>query len=243
MAQKTEFSFYFKQLPSSLEGLKLVHLTDLHMGFWTSPHRLKKIIDKITEFKPDIICFTGDFLIRSRLKKENELFIFLNSLKAPYCFATLGNHDYNGTNPHEKLVSLLSKTSFKLLHNETCLLKSLGLQIVGLGDIKASACLPKKAFEEANQEIFTLVLTHNPDTVPQMEGFRKDLILAGHTHGGQINLPLVWNFHTRLKNKEFKRGLVKHSNWQMYVNRGLGRHTLFRLFSPPELLFARLERE
>jgi predicted MPP superfamily phosphohydrolase len=240
MAQKTEISLFFQNLPKALENLRLVQLSDLHMGFWTSSSFLNEITDEIDRFKPDIICFTGDFLIRGQVKREAELLLFLQKLKAPFCFACLGNHDYEGKKPKNSLISLLKQTSFHLLHNETLLIKDLNTQIVGLGDIKPFDCLPEKAFEKSDQALFTLVLTHNPDSIPKLDSFRKDLILAGHTHGGQINLPLVWNLHTRLKNKAFKRGLIRKDTSQIYVNRGLGHHTLFRLFSPPEVLFATL---
>lgn len=240
MAEKTQITFTFPSLPEALEGFRLVHLSDLHMGRRTQSHILKKLIDEVSVFQPDLICFTGDFLTHSKLKKGGELLSFLNELKAPLCIASLGNHDYIDQEPHGELVSLLKKSPFKLLHNES--FRSDHFQIVGLGDLEPGKCLPKKAFSVAEEDLFTIALTHNPDTIPLFEEFRSDLILAGHTHGGQINLPIVWNLFTRLKHKQFKRGLIASETSQVYVSRGVGTHTLFRILSPPEIVLATLRR-
>jgi predicted MPP superfamily phosphohydrolase len=144
---------------------------------------------------------------------------------------------------HPGLVALLADTPFKLLHNETCVLpiKSSGLNITGLGEYSAGKCLPAPAFRDYQPEYPGIVLAHNPDSLRLLQNFPGDLILSGHTHGGQVNLPGLCHKFMLLENSSLKRGLLKVANKQIYINRGVGGVMPFRWFSLPEVLLLTLE--
>ena len=143
-----------------------------------------------------------------------------------------------------QLVSLFKETPFKLLHNETTMvkIKNSAINICGMGEYILGRFLPGDAYKNYDEKFPGLVLAHNPDCVPLLSPYPGQVVLCGHTHGGQINFPFVWNRITLIENTEFKRGLKRKGNKWIYINRGIGSSVPFRLFSPPELLILTLER-
>jgi predicted MPP superfamily phosphohydrolase len=141
---------------------------------------------------------------------------------------------------HDSLCRLLANTPFKLLDNATATLP-VGLNLTGLGDISVGRCLPEKAFVLYDRKFPGIVLSHNPDSLPKLLAYPGDWILCGHTHGEQIHIPWPkWGRKlsqklARLENSAYTRGLFQIKGKRLYVNRGLGGHKPFRLFSPPEL--------
>jgi uncharacterized protein len=144
---------------------------------------------------------------------------------------------------NQELLELIQETPFKILDNECqkVLIKESFLNICGVGEYTLGKCLPSVAFEKYDSHYPGLILAHNPDSVPLLTDFPGDLILCGHTHGGQINLPGLWKKFTLLENKEFKQGLFyKNKKW-IYVNRGIGSVMQFRWFAMPEITCVTLE--
>lgn len=282
----TSLNWRLNSSQAHLDGLVIVHLTDLHFHGKTSEAFLEKIIRKVSRIKPDLILFTGDFLCYGRLENAERLQSFLERLHAPLgCFCTLGNHDYakyvsrdtKGVydlipppNPivgvmkglstllssptishevaprvlsvplHDELIRLLHRTPFTLLENTTTTLP-IGLNLTGLGDLALGRCRPQTAFSGFDQKFPGIVLSHNPDTFPLLLDFPGNWILSGHTHGEQIHIPWPkWGRKisqklARLENPAYTRGRFEVGGKTLYVNRGLGCHKPFRLFSPPEI--------
>ncbi len=277
-------------LPRPLEGLNILQLSDLHWHSKFSSRFCKKIINKINRIYPDLIVFTGDFLIRSQLENAKGLCQLLSSLKAKMgCYAILGNHDYDKyvtvnklgdydveeipysknlhkgfkrlfgstnltgkvssgaqmTGIHTDLIQLLEKTPFQLLHNTSATVyhKNSGINICGLGEYSLGRCLPEQAFQNYRSEYPGIVLTHNPDSIPKLLEYPGDIILSGHTHGGQINLPILREKFTQIEQMHLMRGLKKLNDKWIYINRGLGGAMPFRWFSTPELTLFTLFRK
>jgi len=277
-------------LPSALSGLRIIHISDLHLNKGTTKYFLHKLKRKIIEELPDLIVFTGDFLCFSQLQNKTRLKKFLNELPtAPYGnYAILGNHDYqsfvsidaNGDyaiqeqNTAEspiikgfkrlfskitisgkikkgiscipmkhELVEILQESCFQLLHNETHTLKIEGVpfNITGLGEHMMDRCKPDQAFKNYNQDGPGLILVHNPDAIPSLLDKPGHLILSGHTHGGQINLPFIWRKFVLLENMRYVKGLFEEKQKKIYITRGLGGVLNFRWFCPPELVSITLE--
>lgn len=138
---------------------------------------------------------------------------------------------------HNELTNLLSETSFKLLHNETTLtpIKGTFINISGMGEYTLGKTDIEKTYHSYRKEYFGMTLVHNPDAVPLMHSTPGEIVLCGHTHGGQVNLPYMWKKFTYMEHPEFKRGLKKIGNKWIYINRGLGSVFPFRWFSLPEI--------
>lgn len=276
-------------LPPSLEGLKILQFSDLHLHPRVPNFFLASLIKKINALKPDVIVFTGDFLCYSKIQETERLKNLLKSIKAPYgCYAILGNHDYEQfVSVNEKgeydvltkrsssislglkrlfssicltkkmtkaaslvqlnkpLVELLKETPFELLHNTTKLIPIKGtyLNLCGLGEYILGRCQPEEAFKSYDRQYPGIVLSHNPDSVPLLINYPGDIILSGHTHGGQVNLPWMWKKFALMENPELLRGLTKTKNKWIYVNRGIGSVMPFRWFSIPEISFFELRKK
>lgn len=147
---------------------------------------------------------------------------------------------------HNDLVDLLHKTPFKLLDNKTITIPIKGtyLNICGLGEYMAGQCLPKKAFENYKTQYPGLILSHNPDSIKILQHYPGNLILCGHTHGGQVNLPWLWRRLVRIENENYKRGLKKlaPAKWA-YINRGIAGMLKFRWCARPEITLITLQNE
>jgi predicted MPP superfamily phosphohydrolase len=141
------------------------------------------------------------------------------------------------TPPKQELIELLKQTPFKLLCNETQLIpiRNSHINISGLGEHMLGHCLPEKAFKNYDPRFPGIILCHNPDGIPNLKDYPGDVILCGHTHGGQINIPGLCKKFMILENPQFKRGLFKIKNKWAYINRGIGSSMQFRWFSIPEI--------
>lgn len=146
---------------------------------------------------------------------------------------------------HPKLRALFERSGFTLLHNNTVQIGkgSSLLNLTGVGDIMACQCLPSIAFSHYNYLYPGIVLSHNPDSFDLLKEAPGDLLLFGHTHGGQVNLPFIWKRITPIRNKLFKSGLFHINNKFLYINRGLAAPFPFRWFAPPELTLFTLSRQ
>lgn len=148
--------------------------------------------------------------------------------------------------PHAELSSLIKQTPFTLLENATTTLP-IGLNISGLGDMALGRCRPETAFAGYNKNYPGIILSHNPDSFPQLLDCPGDWILSGHTHGEQIHFPWpglrkISQKLARLENREYTRGLFTVGNKKMYVTRGLGCHKPFRFCSIPEITVIKTEK-
>lgn len=137
-----------------------------------------------------------------------------------------------------KLIELLKKSPFQLLENSNQLIqvKDSFLNICGLGEYTLAKASPQRAFQGYHPAYPGIVLVHNPDAIPLLRDFPGEIILCGHTHGGQVNLPWMWAKFTLMENPQFKRGLIPYHEKWVYVNRGVGSVMQFRWFAIPEIL-------
>lgn len=144
---------------------------------------------------------------------------------------------------NEVLEKLLKTTPFKLLKNTSTLvnIKNSSINITGVEEYVTGRFNPAQAFLKFDHRYLGIVLAHNPDSVPSLLHFPGEIILCGHTHGGQVNLPWLWKKFTLMENPYIKKGLFHMNNKWIYVNRGIGSIVPFRWFAIPELLLLKLE--
>lgn len=147
------------------------------------------------------------------------------------------------TDLHQELIDLVKETPFTILHNENKLIeiKSTKLNICGLGEYSLQKCLPEIAFKNYDANYPGIILSHNPDSLILLKDYPGEIILSGHTHGGQVNLPWFREKFMSLENLRLARGLVHESNKLIYINKGVGSVMKFRWFSMPEILVLKLQ--
>jgi predicted MPP superfamily phosphohydrolase len=139
--------------------------------------------------------------------------------------------------PHPELLKAIESSAFRLLHNETIQVHTQGasLNIAGLGDYWADRCQPQQAFKKWHAEIPGVALSHNPDSVRLLEACPASIILSGHTHGGQVNIPLLRERCVAMEHPKLRHGLQEAYGQRVYINRGIAGSFPVRFFSPPEL--------
>ena len=236
----------FPHLPRNFNGFKIVQISDLHLGSWTSKKPLQRAVNMINELHPDIILFTGD-LVNYATNEALEFEGILSQLKAKDgVYAILGNHDYGNyvTWPSaeakrenmKQLINFFDKIGWKLLNNENEILskESGKLAIIGVENWGANMRFPKygdidKAIQGSEQADIKILMTHDPshwEKVVIPGNYDIDLALSGHTHGFQFGIEtkdLKWS-PAKYMYKHWA-GLYqdrKKSGKYIYVNRGLG---------------------
>jgi len=221
--------------------LRLVQLTDLHIGRFSNFHR--RVADQVMALQPDIILLTGDYLEEQR--NLGEVREFLEQLEAPYgLYAVQGNWEYWARLEGENLRRKFAASGVTLLLNQRhdLEIRDVPLSIHGLDYPSASDQLLglRKAADLAR---VNLLLSHVPAFEHELLGEEFDLVLAGHTHGGQIRLPLLPPLYMPRYSGRFVAGHYRigpHAT-PLYVSRGIGTSVLpVRLFCRPEITLLHL---
>ena len=231
-------------LPPALIGLRIVHISDLHIGPHLDLDELREHVGRVNALDPDLICVTGDLVDRPETCATG--FPVLAALRARHgVLVTLGNHDfYAGAETVTE--SLRRLTPFTVLRDELAHLEIDGarLTVAGIDDLgrdwargvlEHPALPPLAAAAPAGNPL--IVLSHRPDCFAQAARLGAALMLSGHTHGGQLALPVgrkVRNLAEFIS--PFHRGLYRDGDATLYVNRGLGfTAQKIRLFTPREI--------
>jgi uncharacterized protein len=225
--------------------IRILHLSDFHASPVVSLDQIAEAIDLGLSQKPDLICLTGDF-ITSKYDRFDEYGRILKRLTdyAP-AFACVGNHDGGrwsarwGYADHSKVDTLLAKSGISLLHNAATEIRvnQRKLLIAGVGDLWARELDPARAFSDISrsQDATVLLLSHNPDSKSELVRYPWDVMLCGHTHGGQLYLPILGAPFAPVRDKRFVMGLHRWRDKWIYITRGVGNIHGMRLNCPPEV--------
>jgi predicted MPP superfamily phosphohydrolase len=251
--ESNEFALHIPDLPKSLCGLRIAHLTDFHGGHHLPPSYLKEVVHRTLSHKPDLIALTGDFVHKGYQHVES-VARSLSHLSAPLgVYAVLGNHDFSVRNAsgfrrhrglHKAVAGALESHGVRVLRNESAIVRRAGakLQVAGIDDLWSGECDPKSALRDLCPKSPRLVLAHNPLTVEHLGEERCDLMLSGHTHGGQVNWPGVGRLFIGKKARRLPAGLCHHGRTPVYVNKGVGFGWRFRFGVRPEVAIIKFHR-
>jgi predicted MPP superfamily phosphohydrolase len=225
------------RLPARLDGLRVLHVTDLHLH--PGP-RLAWQIPALARTTPhDLICYTGDF-IDSDADLPRLVDLLAHMPRGVPAYAVLGNHDYKpygrwyGHNNVQRLRQVLTAAGLTILSNESRLLYGGGLSLVGVDDPATRHDDLDRAFAQVPAAAGSLLLAHSPDIVLRLANHHPGLILAGHTHGGQVRLPLLGAVLTESHiPRRLAMGLHAYNGTQLFVSRGVGYSGLDLRFACP----------
>lgn len=230
--------------PEALDGLTVAVVSDLHTG---APHvNVERVVAKVNAARPDLIALVGDYADPSvpfgKPVAPEDVAEALGRLHAPLgTFAVLGNHDWYHYG--EQVPRALRHAGIEVLENDAVALEHRGavLWIAGLADMRERNADPTVALAMVPENQALIALSHDPDMFPQLSA-RADVTLAGHTHGGQIGLPLLRRAAAPTKHG-YTGGEVRERGGYMYVSRGIGTTGLpIRLAAPPEIALLTLRR-
>lgn len=225
--------FVLEDLCPAHDGLRVVQLTDVHVGRATPASRVRAAVTLANACDPDLVVLTGDFLSHHErgvgLLREQ-----LAGLRAP-ALAVLGNHDH--WVDADGATATLRGLGYGVLRNQSTTLSLRGepFTVVGLDDLVTGNADVPRAFEGAG-EGSRLVLAHAPRTAEYLVHYRASLCLAGHTHGGHVNVPGLTQVIMRGLRERYLAGRFHVRKTQLYVSRGIGGAVMpFRVNARPEV--------
>jgi predicted MPP superfamily phosphohydrolase len=237
VVESCRLTFHAKHNPPS--GLRILHLSDLHRSDIVPASYLRECVTRGNALKPDLVLLTGDY-ITWRPDWAESVGEILSALEARLgIFASLGNHDggeWAGF-PSDTVRLSLDNAGIRVLVNESEQLSfgEVPFTVAGLGDLWAGDFDPEAAFDGVDARSFTVALSHNPDTVGSLRSCSANLILSGHTHGGQVWIPLLGPPLLPVEDRKYSAGIYREGEQVIYVNRGIGLLRKVRFNCRPEI--------
>ena len=226
-------------------GVRILQLSDFHASRVVPFSLIEKAVDYGLAAKPDLICLTGDFVTDAQEFDQAEYARILRRLSSAVpTFACLGNHDggawaarWHGFGDTSVVCGLLDAAGVTLLDNrsEAVRVRGQAVRLVGVADLWSHEVDGDSAFRDVQHGETTVLLAHNPDSKDVLADHPWDLMLSGHTHGGQVIVPLVGTRFVPVRDKRFIAGLKPWNGRQVYVSRGVGNVGGVRVNCRPEV--------
>src|SRR5437867_1127101 len=226
---------FLRRLPKALDGLRIVHLSDFHYGPLTNSKHLERAVEAANDLHPDLVALTGDYISHDRAYAAPCAEV-VGRLRARHgVYAVLGNHDH--WTDAALIADLFQAEGIRLLINEGMRvdLRGESFWLAGVNDTMVGLEDLSLSLAGSREDEMKLLLAHNPIILRRAARARVDLVLSGHTHGGQVTLRAEKNRSGRPR-RRLLRGLGRRGQTQIYVTRGLGTVVLpIRYGCPPEI--------
>ncbi len=211
------------------ETVKVVQFSDVHLGEFYSLEQLEKVVEKINAKNPDIIVFTGDLIDNAsqydEIHKVSEVLSKLEGKLGKY--AVYGNHDYGG-GAERFYENIMEESGFKVLVNESETLNlnnNKKFNISGVDDVLLGGPQVEATMKNVGEDSYNLMLMHEPDYIDNFKEYPLDLVLSGHSHGGQVYIPFYGTLIDTTYAEKYSRGFYDIDNERgskLYVNTGIG---------------------
>ena len=221
------------------EPVSIAVFADTHFGAGYKLENFDKVIAKINEKEVDYVIFTGDLIDNYQNYKKNTSIIsskLLNIKAKKGKYAVFGNHDYGG-GAQNYYKSIMNKGGFEVLINQSVSFSQNNLKLIGVDDFLIGYGNSSIVNKE-NSNTYNLVICHEPDVFDNFNKDKVDLMVSGHSHGGQVNIPYLKDKILPALGSKYTYGEYKNNNSLLYVNPGLGTTKInARLFAKPEITF------
>lgn len=226
----------------ALKGTSIAVFSDVHMAGGGAVKQLKRCVDRINGFHPDYVFFLGDAVQRKKtsysmktVKKIKWLFGRVNANCKK--FAVWGNHDKNPDGSVNSYSSeIVAENGYEMLINRGVHIAD-GVYVAGVDEMHHGTADIEKALENKNDGDYVILLSHEPDFADVSAENSVNLQLSGHSHGGQIYLPLTGTFFMPPGAKKYYRGTHKIGDTDLLISYGVGTHTLqMRFLAPPDII-------
>ncbi len=222
-------------LPAALDGLRIAHLTDTHLGPYISAGHIRRAVEMANGEHPQLVVLTGDYVHRTPAAIE-PCADLLGELRGEHgVVAVLGNHDHwegaQESNAH------LERVGIRMLDNDRVFvtpdgladeeLSGISLAICGVGDLWEDEVLPRQSLRQVSADCPRILLSHNPDVAETFPQQAPDCVfqlqLSGHTHGGQVSFPGIGTpLVPSAYRSRYAQGLVEGPGWPVIVSAGVG---------------------
>jgi predicted MPP superfamily phosphohydrolase len=233
-------------LPEVFNGFQIVQISDIHLMEFTEPSFLKLVLHEVNALKPDMVVLTGDFVSYGPIARQRSIpwaykcGELLTRIKCPARYAILGNHDC--VVDQGAATDALTSHGIPVLANASLPIEQEGKRFWLAGVTDALEGTPRPDFANAFPRTAqadgepVILLAHEPDVAPEAAKHGYQLMLSGHTHGGQVRIPFVPPVYLPPLGKQYLAGQFQVGPMQLYVNRGIGSVGVpFRLNCPPEI--------
>ncbi len=245
-----EYTIYDKDVSDNFDGLKVVHLSDLHYKRAIKLDKIKSIVDEVNLINPDIVVFTGDLIDKDTSLSESDysdLSDCLAKINAVYGkYAVLGNHDYK---KRDKVTKLYDDSGFKYLDNDYDIIYGSDNDQIFIGGVN-TVSYKKDDIEKTLEKLdddnlqYRIVLVHEPDISDKIAKYNVNLILAGHSHNGQVRLPFIGAIVKPKHAKKYYDNYYNINGTKLYVSSGIGVSTAnYRLWNRPSINFYRINKK
>lgn len=246
-----EHTIQLARLPDAFRGMRIAQISDIHYLEFTESFFVREVVDHLNRLKPDMVLITGDFVTYGpirvpatpihkafAIRHMPECASILSKIECPLRYTSLGNHDQMVDG--RAVWHILVEHGLPCLYNQAVPLERDGqrLWLVGLGSACFGAARPDEAIPAsiARDKEAMIVMAHEPDILPEIAKYNADLMLSGHTHGGQIRIPFLRPAFLPEYGRHYVEGWFQHGPTHLYVNRGIGSIGLpLRLNCPPEI--------
>lgn len=231
-------------IPASFDDFTVVFFTDLHMENETDARILTQLRDKINQLSPDVILFGGDLIDKQEtdlsVTQQQRLTDILADLEAPYGkFWVSGNHDLVSESTLARADVIMNQAGFTRIDNQSIELHRGDrdyIRLSGIANMVNGTPDIEGAFSQVSGDVYTIVLDHTPDAITQMSDQRVDVMLSGHSHGGQIRLPLIGSLIRNDGAKTYEHGTTQVNQTTLIVSNGIGTSGFrVRLLADPQI--------
>ena len=227
--QIKEYKITNDKIPENFHGTKLIQISDIHYGNTVDINTLKDIVKQINILKPDILILTGDLLDKEINEEEkNEIINTLKDIKVSIdSYAIKGDKDYN----EELWNEIITQSGFINLNNQEKYIYQ-----------KTNSPIIISNTDTKHENTYTIYVLHEPDKVDELKN-KFDLILAGHSLNGQINIPIIKNLLLQEGSKKYYKNHYTINDTDLYISSGIGTTNFkYRLFNKPSINLYRLTK-
>ena len=232
-----EYKITSNKIPDSFHGLKIVQFSDIHYGTTIDIDKLNKIVDDINKLKPDIIFFTGDLFDKNIIISTEDQTNITNSLSRLNCtlykYAIYGDEDLDFPVYEE----IMHSSNFKLLNNENTLLyyeDNIPIDIIGFNSLSTNpnyTIITNYVDDYDTTNVYKIVLTHETNSIDNFINYNPDLVLAGDTLGGLVNIPFLKPLFINANSNKYYKNYYRINNTDLYISNGLGTSTIHSRFN------------
>ena len=247
-----EYKIIDDKITYEYHGLKIVHISDIHYASTVFEKELDNLVNEVNSLKPDIIVFTGDLFDSEETYNKDILISYLSKLETKLGkYAVSGNHD----KPIEEYYDVIEKSGFinlddtyELIYNnsnEPIIISGISTNYEDSSNINSKTEEFDKYISDLKEDdikpIYSILLIHEPDFIDNISLNNYDLVLSGHSHLGQVRLPLIGKIHTPYGSKKYYDEYYNIDDTDIYISGGIGTSWLkFRFFSKPNINFYRI---
>ena len=218
-------------LPDAADGYRIAFLTDTHVAPFMRRDFYREIVKQVQRFDPHLVLLGGDFVSWKRHIPLIAEVLLVDLRAKDGVFAVLGNHDYWAG--AEEVIAAMSASGVRFLINESV---KFPVPVVGIDEMYRGEPDIERAFAGVDSSGPCIALTHHPDIIDLLDGRRIDLLLCGHTHGGQIRFPFFGAVVVPSRHEaQYAAGFHRLGNVLMYVSRGIGAIPPLRILCRPEV--------